>query len=75
MAPMTHIAALLIAVCAIGFGCSFVRVEKYALLSQDRFLRFCDREERIKEFDALDLSSSGEPINLRFLGVGLLAEI
>ncbi len=71
MAAITHIAALLIAVCAIAFGCSFVRVGKYALLSQDRFLQFCSRGQ--EEFETDFDSSSGEPINLRLLGVGLLA--
>lgn len=72
MAAMAHIAALLIAVCAIAFGCSFVRVGQYALLSQDRFLKFCNRGQEKFKTD-FDLSSSGEPINLRLLGVGLLA--
>ena len=69
---MVDLAALLIAVCAIAFGCSFVRVGKYALLSQGRFLQFCNRGQEEFETD-FDLSSSGEPISLRLLGVGLLA--
>jgi hypothetical protein len=75
MAAMADIATLLIAVCAIAFGCSFVRVGKYALSSQDRFLQFCSRGERTAEFeiDAFDSLTSGEPINLRLLGAGLLA--
>ena len=72
MAAMANFAALLIAVCAIAFGCSFVRVGKYALLSQHRFLQLCSRGQERFETD-FDLSSSGEPINLRLLGVGLLA--
>ncbi len=72
MAAIANFTALLIAVCALAFGCSFVRVGKYALLSQDRFLQFCNRGEEAFETD-FDLSSSGEPINLRLLGVGLLA--
>ena len=74
MAAMPHLAALLIAVCAIAFGCCFVQVGKYALLSQERFLQFCSRRRRTEEFEigAFDISSSGEPVSLRLLGVGLL---
>ena len=75
MAAMANFAALLIAVCAIAFGCSFMRVGKYALLSQDLFFLFCSRGQRMEEFetDAFDAITSGEPVNLRLLGVGLLA--
>ena len=74
MAAMTDLAALLTGVCAIAFGCCFVRVGKYALLSQERFLQFCSRGPRTQELetDAFDLCSSGEPVSLRLLGVGLL---
>ncbi len=75
MAAMTNLVAVLIGICAIAFGCCFVRVGKHALLSQDQFLQFCSKGKRMEEFttDAFDLSSSGEPVNLRLLGVGLLA--
>ena len=74
MAAMTDLATLLIAVCAIAFGCCFVRVGKDALLSQNQFLQFCrGKQTEELETEAFDLSSSGEPINLRLLGVGLLA--
>ena len=72
---MAEFVILLIAVCAIAFGCCFVRIGKYAVLSQDRFLRFCARALRGKEVmtDRLALESCGEPVSLRFLGMGLLA--
>lgn len=75
MAAMTDLAALLTGVCAIAFGCCFVRVGKYALLSQERFLQFCSRGPRTRELEAnaFDLRSLGEPVSLRLLGVGLLA--
>jgi hypothetical protein len=72
---MTELAMLLMAVCALAFGCSFVRIGKYAVLSQDRFLQFCARGPRRKEVmtDRLPLESFGEPVSLRLLGVGLVA--
>ncbi len=75
MVAMTDLAALGVAVCATAFGSCFVRVGKYALLSQNQFLQFCSRGQRTEELqtDAFDLSSSGEPVSLRLLGVGLLA--
>jgi len=72
---MAEFVILLIAVCAITFGCCFVRIGKYAVLSQDRFLQFCARAPRGKEVmtDRLALESCGEPVSLRLLGMGLLA--
>ena len=48
---------------------------KNALLSQDRFLRFCNRWQRNDEFGikTFDLGSFGGSPNLRLLGVGLTA--
>ena len=72
---MTEFVILLIAVCAIAFGCCFVRIGNYAVLSQDRFLQFCARAPRGKEgmTDRLALESCGEPVSLRLLGMGFLA--
>ena len=71
---MTDVVRLLIAVCAITFGCCFVRLGKYALLSQHRFLQFCERARRNGvETDDIDLRSFGEPVSLRLIGLGLLA--
>jgi hypothetical protein len=70
---MTDIAISLIAVCAIAFGCCFVRLGRYALLSQFRFIQFCT-DKANEEFHAgLELSSFGEPVDLRLLGLGLIA--
>jgi hypothetical protein len=60
---------------AIAFGCFFLQMGKHALLSQERFLRFCNRWQKTEEFGikTFDLGTFGGPTNLRLVGVGLSA--
>jgi hypothetical protein len=72
---MTDLASFLLMLVAIAFGCFFLQMGKQALLSQERFLRFCNRWQKTGEFgiQAFDLGSFGGPTNLRLVGVGLSA--
>ena len=60
---------------AVAFGWFFLRMGKNALLSPDRFLRFCNRWQRNEEFGikTFDVGSFGGSTNLRLFGVGLAA--
>lgn len=69
---MIELAMLFSAVCAIMFGCYFVRIGKSALLSQDRFLQFCQRASEGVEIEPPALECLGEPVNLKLIGLGLV---
>jgi hypothetical protein len=71
---MTDLASLLLILFAIAFGCFFLQMGKNALLSQDRFLRFCNRWQKAEApgIPAFDLGYFGGPGNLRLLGIGSL---
>jgi hypothetical protein len=70
---MNSLSSVLTALVAIAFGCFFLQMGTHALLSQDRFLRFCNRWSKGGALEKLDAGYFGGPKNLRLLGVGLAA--
>jgi len=69
------ITTLTIALFGIAFGCCLLLMGKYALLSQDTFLRQYNRLQKTKRFGIkpFDLDYFGGQKKLMLLGAGLVA--
>jgi hypothetical protein len=67
--------SLILTLFAIACSCVFLLIGKHALLSQDTFLRLCNRWQKTEQFGikTFDLGYFGGPGNLRLLGGGLVA--
>jgi len=66
---------IIITLFGIALGCSVLLIGKYALFSQDTFLRLYNRWQKTAEFGIkpFDVDYFGGPRKLKLLGVGLVA--